>query len=123
MNRRAVLLGSLAAATFASPLRAQQPHWLVGTWEGEVRGLGNNPTGSKRTIVVNRVAADGRSAQATWNTESTSGPITILIDGDAISFNPGGGGNDYRLVRSGNTLDGSWTSNVGRSGGVTFGKK
>lgn len=123
MNRRAALLGLVILASGLRPAAAQQPHWLIGTWEGEVRGLGNNPTGSKRTIVVNRVAADGRSAQATWNTESTSGPITILIDGDAISFKPGGGGNDYRLVRSGNTIEGSWTSNVGRSGGVTLTRK
>ncbi len=123
MIRRAALLGILATATAALPVGAQQPHWLVGTWEGEVRGLGNNPTGSKRTIVVNRVAADGRSAQAIWNTESTTGPITILIDGNELAFKPGGGGNDYRLVRSGDSMEGSWTSNVGRSGGVTFKKK
>jgi hypothetical protein len=122
MKALAVFFALVATLAAALPGMTQQPHWLVGTWEGEVRGLGNNPTGTKRSIVVNRVAADGASAQAIWNTESTSGPITILINGETITFKPGGG-NDYTLARKGNVLEGSWTSNVGRSGGITLTRK
>lgn len=105
------------------PASAQQPHWLVGTWEGEVRGLGNNPTGSMRSFIISNVSADGSSAQGIWKTESTTITIPISINGEAIAFKPGGAGNDYKLTRQGNRLEGSWIANNGRSGGVTLTKK
>jgi hypothetical protein len=123
MKTLAVFLALVMTWAAALPGNAQQPHWLVGTWEGEVRGLPNNPTGTRRNIIVKNVAPDGANAQATWNTESTSGPITILINGETIAFKAGSGGNDYKLVRNGNVLEGSWISNAGRSGGITLTRK
>lgn len=106
---------------------AQQPHWLLGTWEGEVRGLGNNPTGTKRAIIVRTVSPDGAAAQATWRTEAGAIGMTMAINGDVVSFTPPsttvGQGNHYKLTRQGNVLEGTWSSNTGRSGGVSFNKK
>jgi hypothetical protein len=120
---RIVAIALLLAIGSGLPASGQQPHWLVGTWDGEVRGLGNNPTGSMRSFIIASVPADGSSAQGTWKTESTTATVAIAINGDVITFKPGGVGNDYRLTRQGNKLEGSWTANNGRSGGVTLTKK
>lgn len=56
----AILLGSVL------PAAAQQPHWLVGTWENELKNAPAGPLGSTRTLKVATVAPDGTSADATY---------------------------------------------------------
>jgi hypothetical protein len=126
MKALALFLAFGAMLAAALPSSAQQPHWLVGTWEGEVRGLGNNPTGSKRTIIIRSVSPDGTSAQGTWRTDAGVIAFSLSVNGDMVSFTPPSAnipGNQYKLVRQGNVLEGSWFSSTGRSGGVTFNKK
>jgi protein-disulfide isomerase len=106
---------------------AQQPHWLIGIWQGELRGIGANPTGSARTFTVRTVSPDGTSAQGTWGTEGGASPVTISIKDQTITFTPPttsvAPGNNYKLEHKGNTLEGSWANTTGRSGGVTLTKK
>ena len=127
MKARAAALAFAVTLAAALPSLAQQPHWLIGTWEGEVRGLGQNPTGSKRTIIIRTVSPDGTSAQGTWRTDAGVIAFSPSINGDTVSFTPPSGnsapGNQYKLIRQGNVLEGSWLSSTGRSGGVTFTKK
>lgn len=118
----AVLL-ALTMAWPAAPVSAQQPHWLVGTWDGERKNVSTrNRTGTERSLVVTSVAADGASARAKWITGSNTINVTLGIAGDVVSFTtPGAQGNSYRLVRKGDALEGSWTSQGrGNSGAMAL---
>lgn len=51
INRRA-LFATLGAAMLAARAAAQQQHWLIGTWKGDIGGGWNGKEGSGRTMVV-----------------------------------------------------------------------
>ena len=124
---RLVVVALLLGIGSILPAAAQQPHWLVGTWQGELRGIGSNPTGSARTFTVRTVSPDGASAQGTWGTEGGASAVTISIKDQTITFTPPSTsvapGNNYKLELKGNTLEGSWSNTTGRSGGVTLTRK
>ncbi len=125
------LIGILALfAVAVVPASAQQQkHWLIGTWKGE---LGNVATttryGSERTLIVNKVAADGSSAKANWagqgKGEGEGGTVTLTISGDQVSFMTSGSqGNSYKLTHKGDSLEGDWQRSGAAKGGAVFLKK
>lgn len=124
---RVIALMFFVALAAVAPAGAQQRHWLVGAWEGELRGIGQNPTGSKRIFTVRTVSPDGTSAQGTWGTEAGPAAISIAISGSTVTFTAPNTavapGNSYKLEHKNGVLEGSWTSSTGRSGGVTLTKK
>lgn len=115
----AILLGSIM------PAAAQQPHWLVGTWEGELKNAPAGPLGSTRILNVASVSADSTSAQATYGGQAGMTNVTLAIAGNSVTFTTGGTqGGAYKLARKGNMLDGSWSHTAsGRNGGMTLNKK
>lgn len=119
-----VFLVSLAAL---APAAAQQPHWLVGEWSGELTNVAASARyGNTRTLAVASVAPDGASAQGTWASAASKVPVSIVIAGDAVSFSsPGSSGATYRLTRAGNALSGRWeTTGASQLGGsVSLQKK
>jgi hypothetical protein len=122
--RTAFLAIILSLGSFL-PAAAQQPHWLVGTWEGELKNAPAGPLGSTRTLKVASVSADGTSADATYGGQAGMTSVKLAIAGDSVSFTTGGNqGGAYKMTRKGNTLDGSWThTGSGRNGGMTLNKK
>ena len=122
---RAAFLAILMGLGSFLPAAAQQPHWLVGTWEGELKNAPAGPLGATRILNVSSVSADGASAQATYGGQAGMTNVTLAIAGDSVSFTTGGNqGGAYKMTRKGNTLDGSWTHTAsGRNGGMTLNKK
>ncbi|MGE0659572.1 MAG: hypothetical protein AB7F36_11360 [Reyranellaceae bacterium] len=124
--RSLVVAVFLSLACFA-PATAQQPHWLLGEWSGELANVSANARfGNTRTLAVTSVAPDGASAQGTWASAASKVPVAIIVAGDTVSFtSPGSGGAAYKLVRKGNKLDGTWET-VGASrlsGNIALQKK
>jgi hypothetical protein len=116
----AVMLALAMVWPAASPVLAQQPHWLVGTWDGERKNITRSRTGTDRSLIVDSVGRNGRSAKGRWVTATATVNVTLAIDGETVSFTtPGGDGNSYRLVRQGDRLEGVWTHiNRGNSGAI-----
>jgi len=121
---RSLVASFLLALFYAAPVAAQQ-HWLVGTWEGELQNAPAGPLGSKRTMIVTSVAADGMAADATYGGQAGMTNVKLAIAGDSVSFATGGNqGGTYKMTRKGNTLEGSWThTGSGRNGGMALSKK
>jgi hypothetical protein len=122
---RLIAIAVLFAIAIAVPSQGQQPHWLVGTWKGE---LGNvvvtSRMGSERTLVVKRVAPDGSSARATWTGLGEGLTVNLTIAGDEVSFvTPGSLGNSYKLTHKGDMLEGSWQRSGSGKGGPASLKK
>jgi|CXWL01.1.fsa_nt_gi hypothetical protein len=125
VSRRSLLVATLIAASGVLPVHAQNKHWLLGSWEGGRKNLAaNTRTGSERTLVVKSVSPDGSSAKAQWVVSTTTVNVTLAIAGDVVTFTtPGAQGNSYRLVRKGDVLDGSWTTQSSGHGGAIELKK
>ena len=122
---RVAFLAILMGLASLLPAAAQQPHWLVGTWEGELKNAPAGPLGSTRTLKIAAVSPDGTSADATYGGQAGMTNVKLAIAGDAVSFTTGGAqGGAYKMTRKGNTLDGSWSHTAsGRNGGMTLNKK
>jgi hypothetical protein len=106
VGRRKVLFLSVASATLGRAVHAQAPHWLVGTWQGQVIGLrqGNNT----RTMRVRSVAEDG-TLDASW--EGTTVPATFRNNELQLTT---GAGTVVLLTRGADgNLSGSFTTNRG----------
>jgi hypothetical protein len=113
MRRRDFLTAAMLAVA-ATPSRAADKHWLVGTWDGERKNITRSRTGTDRSLIVDQVSRNGRSAKARWITASASVAVTLAIDKDVVTFTtPGADGNAYRFVHKGDQMDGTWT-HVGR---------
>jgi hypothetical protein len=111
---RALAIAAALAIGWCITVSAQQPHWLVGTWDGERKNITRSRTGTDRSLIVEQVARNGRSAKARWITATASVNVTLTIDKEVVTFTtPGADGNAYRLVRKGEQLEGTWT-HVGR---------
>jgi hypothetical protein len=126
LSRRRFLLATLVTASGALPVQAQTKHWLVGTWEGGRKNVGTNTrTGSERTLVVKSVSRDGASAKGQWVVSTATVAVSLAIADDVVTFTtPGAQGNSYRLVRKGDVLDGSWTTqSSGHGGAIELRKK
>jgi hypothetical protein len=125
LSRRRFLLATLVTASGALPVQAQTRHWLVGTWEGGRKNVGaSSRTGAERTLVVKSVSSDGASAKAQWAVSTATVNVSLAIAGDVVTFTtPGAQGNSYRLVRRGDVLDGSWTTQSSGHGGAIELKK
>lgn len=124
LRRRLLFAAPLIFAAF--PARAADKHWLLGTWEGERKNVAaRNRTGTARQLVVTSVAKSGASAKAQWITATGTVHVTLMIDGETVSFTtPGTQGNSYRLTRKGDTLEGAWTSLAnGNSGAMQLFKQ
>lgn len=92
-----VLLGYSAA------VEAQDRHWLVGTWQGEVPRLANSTAGPKRIMNVISVASSGQ-AQGKWGVNTASADSQITVNGDVVNVvNPG---SSIEMKRSGDRLEG-----------------
>jgi len=122
---RLVMVAILLGIGSMLPATAQQPHWLVGTWEGELKNAPAGPLGNVRTLKVPSVSADGTSAQASYGGQAGMVNVTLAIAGDTVTFTtPGNQGGGYKLTRKGDTLDGSWSHTAsGRNGAMTLAKK
>lgn len=123
--RSLVVAVFLSLACFA-PATAQQPHWLVGEWSGELSNVAANARfGNTRTLAVASVAPGGASAQGTWTSAASKVQVSIVIAGDAVTFtSPGSGGATYKLTRAGDTLAGTWnTTGASQLGGNVSLKK
>lgn len=109
--RSLILMFFVSFAALASAA-AQQPHWLVGEWSGELSNVAaNSRYGNTRTLTVASVAPDGASAQGTWASAASKVPVSIIIAGDAVTFtSPGSSGAIYKLTRAGNKLTGPWNT-------------
>lgn len=107
------------------PAAAQQPHWLIGTWEGELKNAPASPLGNARILKVTSVSADGTSGQGTYGGQAGTVNVTLAIAGDAVSFTTtGNNGSTNKLTRKGNMLDGTWYHGAsGRNGALVLEKK
>jgi hypothetical protein len=107
------------------PAAAQQPHWLLGTWEGELKNAPQSPLGNVRTMKVVSVSADGTSAQGTYGGQAGTVNITLAIAGDSVTFTTmGNQGSTNKLTRKGATLEGTWNHGAsGRNGAMILSKK
>jgi hypothetical protein len=117
---RALAIAAALAIGWCITVSAQQPHWLVGAWDGERKNITRSRTGTDRSLIVDSVGRNGRSAKGRWVTATATVNVTLAIDGETVSFTtPGGDGNSYRLVRQGDRLEGVWTHiNRGNSGAI-----
>lgn len=124
MHRRQFLLAMpIVLAPFSAS--AADKHWLLGTWEGERKNVSQrNRTGVERRLFVTSIDAKGTSAKGQWIVSTGTVNVTLAIDGDVVSFaTPGAQGNSYRLVRKGEVLEGTWTSQGrGNSGAIELHK-
>lgn len=126
MMIRLVLVSLALLLAFSVSAAAQQPHWLVGTWDGERKNVNTrNRSGTDRVLIVASVAADGMSAKGQWITANAKINVTLQIAGDTVSFTtPGTQGNSYKLTRKGDTLEGAWTAQGrGNSGAIALYKQ
>ena len=118
---------SLALALMvAMPGAAQQKHWLLGVWDGEMSGLSTRARGgSQRTLRVNAVAPNGSAGKGTYGDGSNTQNVVFSISGDSVSFStPGYAGFDHRLTHRAGVLEGTWSNrSTGASGPVRFKKK
>lgn len=64
MKRRTLIAFALASLAVA-PAMAQNKHWLVGTWKGEIGGGGGGRDGSARTMIIAE-AAQGGEVKGSW---------------------------------------------------------
>lgn len=119
---RLIAVAVLLSIASIVPSHAQQ-HWLVGTWKGNLSGLGNTPYGNERTLTV--TAVDGNAAKGQWVGPSSNQNVTIAIAGDSISFTtPGTAGATYKMTNKGKSLDGTWTSSgSGKNGPISLSKQ
>lgn len=116
---RILAVALLLAFAASLPASSQQPHWLVGVWEGTISNLpASNRYGAERTLTVKSVSADGSSAQGNWVGAASNVNVTIAIAGETITFtSPGNAGATYKLTRKASALDGTWDPISGRGGG------
>lgn len=125
LSRRAILLAT-PLVFLAGTARAANGHWLLGTWDGERKNVATrNRTGTTRQLIVTSVNAAGTSAKAQWITGAGKVNVTLTIEGEIVRFaTPGTQGNSYRLMRNGEALEGTWTSQgSGNSGAVALYKQ
>lgn len=106
-----VLLVLVSSSLIAS---AQEKHWLLGTWKGEIadfKGAG----GPVRTMNVLEVGADG-TAQVAWGTVSATkvGDVKVVVIGDVVTIMPTPK-TRADLKRVGDRLEGTFTAANGRS--------
>jgi len=123
---RLIAVAMLLTIASAVPSFSQQPHWLVGTWKGELGGLSTSAKyGSDRTLTISAVAADGASANAVWEGPGAKQTVKLTIAGDNVNFStPTSQGSDYKLVHKGNKLEGVWQgTGTGKSGPVSLTKQ
>jgi hypothetical protein len=67
MNRRQLIVIALAGLV-ALPAVAQDKHWLVGTWKGEIGNNYKGRDGTERTMTIAAVPAGG-DIQGSWNAQ------------------------------------------------------
>lgn len=117
MRRRSLLaLGALLPGAVLA-----QPHWLVGTWQGEIQGGSGGREGPQRVLVVRSVAADG-TVTGSWSVrgESAGGDSQIKLSGETLSITTARGAS-VSLARSGpDTLAGQAASVGGRPRPLTM---
>ncbi len=99
------------------------PHWLIGRWRGQVRGMIDQRFGNYRTLVVTGVTRDGKIS-GRWTVEDKGGEGTIFqLSGDRLTLTTTYG-NRVSLVRSSSyRLTGSFLNTTsGNRYGVTLTK-
>ncbi len=116
MQRRNFLIGFLGvgAGLVSSNLRSQPaPHWLIGTWIGEVKlQQDKNPTGRRMVIL----SVTGDDVALRYGFPDTDKPPLVhgTLRGSELRFSAPGvkiGDNPIILSRSGdNGLAGTWSS-------------
>lgn len=75
----------LAAGSPLAQAPTPQRHWLVGTWQGTVRGLPSD-RGNERTLTVDAVAADG-TVRGGWTSDpqrTLGRNAKIKLEGDTV---------------------------------------
>ena len=78
----AVVLASLAAL----PAAAQEKHWLVGTWKGEIGNNYRGRDGTERTMTIAAVPTGG-DIQGSWNAQGRPriGNAEFKLAGDSLT--------------------------------------
>ncbi len=125
MQRRSFLIGMSAAAIVSRLADAQAtPHWLIGTWLGEIRNLPDK-YGNFRRIVV--VSVEGSDVTMRYGTPDSTVTPTIhgTVNGDELRFTTVGadtGSNKIVMKRSGeDDMAGTWQSaRIGKTYQISF---
>ncbi len=125
MQRRDFLIGVMAAGLLSKAATAQPaPHWLIGTWLGEIRNLPDK-YGNFRRIVV--VAVNGSDVTMRYGAPDSSVTPTIhgTVDGDELRFTTVGtdtGSNKVIMKRGGDDgMAGTWQSaRIGKTYQISF---
>lgn len=126
MRARTLLVAAVIGIVVLAPAAAQQRHWLIGTWVGE---LSNFPAmgrgGPGRTLQVNAVAPNGAMGKGVLIINDNKINVALKIAGDMVSFiTPGSSGADHKLTHRAGVLEGTWVLRTqGKSGPMRLVKK
>jgi hypothetical protein len=124
MQRRDFLIGALGLAVAGAARAQAAPHWLVGTWIGEVR-IPQEKNGTGRRMVV--LSVKGEDVSLRYGLLDTEKPPIVhgVLKGDELRFAGPGvklGDNPIILTRkSDNELAGTWESKqTGKTYPISF---
>ena len=85
MKRRQLIVIALAGLV-ALPAAAQDRHWLVGTWKGEIGNNYKGRDGTERTMTIAAVPPGGE-IQGSWNAQGKPriGNAEFKLAGDTLT--------------------------------------
>ena len=114
---------------FSVEAAAQQQHWLIGTWTGNIEPEAifhqyDTKTSAARTMVITAVGADGNCV-GTFSRPGRLIPAQITVAGDEVTITTSNlsgnrglfGGRTFHLHREGQVLDGTLSFPQPRSSG------
>ncbi|MGE0659571.1 MAG: hypothetical protein AB7F36_11355 [Reyranellaceae bacterium] len=106
----------------------QKPHWLLGEWEGDLRGLPPvSKGGTHRILRVLKVAPGGKGGRGVLVVTASDATVNVnlKIDGDRVMFaTQGVNGITHDLERRGDALEGTWDlRGLGKSGTMRLERK
>jgi len=124
MQRRDFLIGALGLAVAGTAQAQTTPHWLVGTWLGELKTPQDKHGEGRRMVVV---SVKGEDVSLRYGVMTTEKPPIVhgTLHGDELRFNSPGvkiGDNSLILTRSGpDELSGTWgAARTGKTYPITF---